>query len=86
VDTLGWALYRNGDFLAAIPYLEIAVEGADGIPQTHFHLGMAYLAAKDLSPAKFELEKAIRLANGGFAEIDEAREALNSIEEKIAAR
>ncbi len=86
VDTLGWALYRNGDFLTAIPYLEIAVEGADGIPQTHFHLGMAYLAAKDLSPAKFELEKAIRLAKGGFAEIDEAREALNSIEEKIAAR
>ena len=23
VDTLGWALYRNGNFLAAIPYLEL---------------------------------------------------------------
>jgi Flp pilus assembly protein TadD len=86
VDTLGWAFYRNGDFLSAIPYLQIAVEGADDVPQTHYHLGMAYFAAKDLSSARHELEKAIRLAGGDFPEIDEAQKALDSIEEKTAAR
>jgi tetratricopeptide (TPR) repeat protein len=86
MDTVGWAYYRNGDFLSAIPYLENAVEGADDVPQTHYHLGMAYFAARDPMPAKHELETAIRLAKGDFPGIDEAQKTLDSIEEKTVAR
>lgn len=85
-DTLGWAYYRNGDFLTAIPYLEIAVDGADSVPQVHFHLGMAYFKAKNFDSAQLELEKAIRLAGSDFPDIHEARQTLDSIQEKTAAR
>ena len=78
VDSLGWVLYRLGDFEKAVPHLERAVELQPSDPIINDHLGDAYwkvgrtrearfqwLRAKSLEPETDVLEKIQdKLANG----------------------
>jgi len=83
LDTLGWAYYRNGRFLDAVRYLEMAVAGAGQSAEMRYHLGMAYNATQNPVGAKQELITAIELAERDeiqvFREIDKARETLDSL-------
>jgi tetratricopeptide (TPR) repeat protein len=76
-DTLGWALYRQGDFKAAIELLEEAQQQLPNLALVHYHLGMSYLATGQLAKASEQLKKALELlpTSGGVAE-DDIREAL----------
>jgi len=76
LDTLGWVYYRLGDYDAAVPLLETAVEGASQVPVLHYHLGMAYKAAGKRTSAKAELEQALANPDAAFTGIEDARAAL----------
>ncbi|NND59180.1 MAG: tetratricopeptide repeat protein [Gammaproteobacteria bacterium] len=75
LDTLGWLMYRNGQFDDAVKVLEQAVDGAPGEPQLRYHLGMAYYAVDRLEGAKSELQAAVA-ADRAFVGLEEARQTL----------
>ncbi len=62
-DTLGWVLYRKGDFKAAIPLLEEAATELPNQPTVRYHLGAAYLAAGQTPQASTQLSQALKLVN-----------------------
>ena len=78
IDSLGWALYRMGDFPGAVTNLERAVELKPLDPTINDHLGDAYWQvgrkreatfqwahARDLKPEAEELPKIeAKIANG----------------------
>ena len=58
-DTLGWILYKQGEYPRALSLIE---EGAAGIPNSaeiQFHLGMARYAMGEETPARTALERAV---------------------------
>jgi Tfp pilus assembly protein PilF len=81
MDTVGWVYHRSGDTDRAVSYLERAVAATTDIPPLNYHLGMAYLAAGNRVGARQELEKATRSADADFTGIEEAREALATLED-----
>jgi Flp pilus assembly protein TadD len=77
-DTLGWVLYRRGDYGGAVVQLEKAAASSDQHPEIHYHLGMAYMKAGKAPEAKVQLTKA--LADGkAHRWADDARKALAQI-------
>lgn len=65
-DTLGWAYYRKGVYQTAISQFQEAlrlnkINGEPDLPVFHYHLGLAYQKAKQIGPARQELEKALHL-------------------------
>ncbi len=76
LDTVGWAYYRNNDYVNAVRYLERAVAGASDVPILRYHLGMAYAANNNPVGAKQALERAIADAKTDFDGIEEARAKL----------
>lgn len=79
LDTLGWALYRNGNYVQAVSTLERAVAAAGERPEIRYHLGMAYLKSNDLVGARRELSQAVGEGKTQFAGLAAAREALAGI-------
>lgn len=61
LDTLGWALFKNGAVADAVATLEKAVEKAQGFAEAHYHLGAAYIAAGKAQEGRASLEKALSL-------------------------
>ncbi len=78
LDTLGWAHYRTGDAVKAVKYLELALAVGGDNAVVRYHLGMAYLAAKNEVGARQDLEKALKRA-GQFPGAGEARAALREL-------
>lgn len=76
LDTLGWLMYRNGNYEDAVKLLESAVESAPGVPQLRYHLGMAYYKVDRLEGAKTHLQAAVG-AGQSFVGLDEARQTLD---------
>lgn len=74
-DTLGWAYYRFGAYDSAINSLREAVKTDPKNPTYHYHLGMAYKGADNLSAAKKELEFTLKL-NPHYAAAADIRKAL----------
>jgi tetratricopeptide (TPR) repeat protein len=60
-DTLGWVLYKKGDYASALPLLQECVEKEPNSPEYHYHLGMVLLAVGQREKAKAQLESALRL-------------------------
>jgi tetratricopeptide (TPR) repeat protein len=60
-DTLGWVLYKKGDYASALPLLQESVEKEPNSPRYRYHLGMALSAVGQKEKAKDELESALRL-------------------------
>jgi len=77
-DTLGWIYYRKGMFPQAVRHLELSVARDATDPATHFHLGMAYVAAGEIQKGKKSLETALGMSPA-FAGADEARKALSEL-------
>ena len=61
VDSLGWVLYRLGDFRAAVEQLERAVELRSQDPTINDHLGDAYWRAGRQNEARFQWRRALTL-------------------------
>ncbi len=80
LDTLGWAHYRNKDYVTATRFLERAVAAQGDSPELRYHLGMAYLQTGDRVRAKLELEKAVANTEANYFGRDEAIEAFESLQ------
>jgi tetratricopeptide (TPR) repeat protein len=61
VDSLGWALYRMGEFQAAVKHLERAAELKPEDPTINDHLGDALWQVGRLSEARFQWQRALAL-------------------------
>jgi len=57
-DSLGWVLYRRGEYEAAVPHLEKAVELLPYDPVINDHLGDAYWRVGRRLEARFQWERA----------------------------
>jgi tetratricopeptide (TPR) repeat protein len=73
IDSLGWALYRMGDFTGAVTNLERAVELKPLDPTINDHLGDAYWQVGREAEARFQWRRALL-----HAEDSELAAALNS--------
>lgn len=60
-DSLGWVLYRLGDYEGAVRWLEKAVSLAPGDPTINDHLGDAYWLVDRRQEARFQWERALSL-------------------------
>jgi tetratricopeptide (TPR) repeat protein len=61
LDSLGWVLYRQGDYHRAVQYLERATELSPEDPTINGHLGDAYMAAGRKLEAQFQWRRALTL-------------------------
>ncbi|HVM49411.1 MAG TPA: tetratricopeptide repeat protein [Candidatus Acidoferrum sp.] len=57
-DTLGWILYKRGDYPRALSLIQEAAAGLPNLAEVQFHLGMAYYALAEEAAARAALEKA----------------------------
>jgi tetratricopeptide (TPR) repeat protein len=79
-DTLGWAFYHKGIYRSAISQFQEALRlndkaGAPDDAVLHYHLGLAYQKANQLSLARQQLEKALKLKPDNA----DARKALSEL-------
>jgi len=74
-DTLGWILFKKGDYGNALRLLQESAGKLPDRPQIQFHVGMAHYMLGAEEPARIALQKAAD-ASADFAEKDEARQRL----------
>jgi tetratricopeptide (TPR) repeat protein len=74
-DTLGWILFKRGDYSNALPLLQEGAGKLPDSPEVQFHLGMAYYMLGEDGPARAALQKAVD-ASADFPSKDEARRRL----------
>jgi tetratricopeptide (TPR) repeat protein len=77
-DTLGWIYYRKNMASEAVRYLEASVKSDPNDPATHYHLGMAYVGAGDLTKGRESLRQALAM-KGDFDGASDAKKALGQI-------
>ena len=61
VDSLGWVLYRLGDYFASVKHLERAIRLRPSDPVINDHLGDAYWQAGRKLEARFQWRRALGL-------------------------
>ncbi|HEV2488870.1 MAG TPA: tetratricopeptide repeat protein [Candidatus Acidoferrales bacterium] len=74
-DTLAWVMYKKGDYLGAIPYLQDCVKKSPETGQFRYHLGMALVASGQKQQGRELLQAALKM-NLDSADSQLAREAL----------
>jgi len=79
-DTLGWAYYQKGVYQSAISQFQESLRLAEkhGEPDdatVHYHLGLAYQKANQMTQARQQLEKAVKLNPNN----PDARKALSDL-------
>src|SRR6185369_16913441 len=60
-DTLGWVMFRKGDFRNALPLLQEGAAKLPENPEVQYHLAMAQYMMGDEAAAKTGLQKAVQL-------------------------
>ena len=75
-DTLGWVLYRQGDYERALSLLQESAARMTLDPEVQFHLGMAHYMAGEEGPARVALERAVQ-SSKDFNGKDEAKKRLS---------
>src|SRR4029434_9257110 len=63
-DTLGWVLYKRGDYQKALPILQQSAQKAGDNPEIQFHLGMTAYMMGNADLARAALQKAASAAQG----------------------
>jgi len=76
IDSLGWALFKLGDYPGAVAKLERAVERMALDPTVNDHLGDAYFKVGRLDEARFQWERALNNADADTDQ-DKIRAKLN---------
>jgi tetratricopeptide (TPR) repeat protein len=74
-DTLGWLLFKKGDYGNALRLLQESSDKLPDSPEIQFHVGMAQYMLGDEGPARVALQKAAD-ASVDFTGKDEARQRL----------
>jgi tetratricopeptide (TPR) repeat protein len=74
-DTLGWILFKKGDYDSALRLLQESAGKLPDSPEIQFHAGMAHYMMGEEGPARLALQKAVD-ATADFPEKDEARQRL----------
>jgi tetratricopeptide (TPR) repeat protein len=58
-DTLGWILYKQGQYSRAVSLLQDSAERQPGDPEVQMHLGMDYYMMDEEAPARLALQRAL---------------------------
>ena len=74
-DTLGWILFKKGDYGNALRLLQESAGKLPDQPEIQFHVGMAHYMIGEEEPARLALQKAAD-ASADFPAKDEARQRL----------
>jgi tetratricopeptide (TPR) repeat protein len=74
-DTLGWVIFKRGDYHGALALLEGSAEQQPALPSVQYHLGMAHYMLGEEEPARLALQHAVA-TSADFPEKDEARRRL----------
>jgi tetratricopeptide (TPR) repeat protein len=74
-DTLGWVLYRRGDYARAADLIEQAASGLPTQPEVRCHLGMVNYMLGQEQPARLALQEAVKSPEE-FPSKEEARRML----------
>jgi TolA-binding protein len=74
-DTLGWVMYKRGNYDSAVPLLQDCVQKSPDSAKFRFHLGMTLLANGQKNKGKDQLEMALRM-NLDTPDAQQARLAL----------
>ena len=74
-DSLGWILFKKGDYGNALPVMQEAAGKLAGIPVVEFHLAMTQYMLGQEEPARAALQKIVDAA-ADFPEKEEARSRL----------
>jgi tetratricopeptide (TPR) repeat protein len=74
-DTLGWILFKKGDYGNALRLLQESASKLPDSPEIQFHAGMAHYMLGEEQPARIALQKAAD-ASVDFPGKDEARQRL----------
>jgi tetratricopeptide (TPR) repeat protein len=84
-DTLGWILYKRGEYSRALTILTKSADKLPTEPEALFHLGMTHYMLVEEEPARIALERALQL-NKDFPGKSEVAEllAVLSIDPKTA--
>ena len=77
-DTLGWILYKKGNYEWALSYLNESAAKLSGNADVQFHLGMTQYKLGDGPAAKQTLQRALEL-DPKFTGAEEARKALEEL-------
>jgi len=74
-DTLGWVVFKRGDYHGAVALLEESAEQQPSLPSVQYHLGMAHYMLGEEEPARLALQRAVA-AGADSPEKGEARRRL----------
>ena len=74
-DTLGWIMFRKGDYRNALPLLQEGAAKLTENPEVQYHLAMAQYMMGDEAAAKTGLQKAVQLPSA-FPQKAEAQQRL----------
>ena len=74
-DTLGWVLFKRGDYPRALTLLEDSAERSPGDAEIQSHLGMTHYMMDEEDSARVALQRAL-LAQQDYVNKDEAKNAL----------
>jgi tetratricopeptide (TPR) repeat protein len=74
-DTLGWILFKKGEYNNALPLLQESADKVPDSPEIQFHLGMARYMLGEEEPARLALQKAADAVKD-FPQKEEARRRL----------
>jgi tetratricopeptide (TPR) repeat protein len=83
-DTLGWILFKKGDYVNSLPLLQEGARKLPHLPESQFHLGMAYYMLGQEASARSALQKAVQ-GSGDFLGKDEARRRLAVLDLQVGS-
>jgi tetratricopeptide (TPR) repeat protein len=75
-DTLGWILFKKGDYENALRLLRETAVKLPNMAEIQFHAGMAHYMMGEEGPARLALQRAVDATAADFPEKDEARQRL----------
>jgi len=82
-DTLGWVLFKSGNYEEALRYLIESTYYLPGNPTIRYHLALAYLKKGMVEKAEKQLKNAIRLGNPSpFPELNDAKKILEGLKKQ----
>jgi len=78
LDTMGWVLCKQGNYVEAKPFLEKALEHAHTQPVILYHFGWCAAKLGEVAVARENLQKALD-HKSAFAQREEAQKLLDSL-------
>jgi tetratricopeptide (TPR) repeat protein len=74
-DTLGWVMFKKGDYRNALPLLQEGAAKLTDNPEVQYHLAMAHYMLGDETAARSALQKVVQLPSA-FPQKEEAQQRL----------